>query len=221
LRYWRLAMRFLMSLAALLFAAVALFGTGDALRNPNYPVTKLPHGNVTVLATAHTKRFIHAFATGADLSLYHKYVDLQASPDATKWTDWIVRSTAVNGTWEGDPCVGVNADGTVEVFIRYSTGLDLWQLYQTDPEDPNSFTDARECTCPTAPNCPQPWDDYFWNTQPVFPTSDCQVVTDPSDGRLQIYVRGFTGEYYRVRQRSPGDHHYLPPENFGQLSLME
>jgi hypothetical protein len=178
-------------------------------------------GNTTVLATAQTKRFIHVFAIGEDRSLYHKYVDLQQDPDMQQWSAWVQRSVAVNGTWEGDPCVGVNADGTVEVFIRYSSGLDLWQLYQKDANDPNSWSDARDCTCQSVPNCPQPWNDYYWNTQPVFPTSDCQVVPDPADGRLQVYIRGFTGEYYRVRQTAINSHNYLPPESFGELSLME
>jgi len=112
---------------------------------------------------------------------------------------------------------GRHRGGLHSLFDR----LDLWQIYQLSADDAEGWSAMRECTCPTAPSCPPDWDTYFWNTQPVFPTSDCQVVPDPADGRLQVYIRGFTGEYYRVKQRAPSDHNYLPPENFGQSSLME
>jgi len=175
----------------------------------------LPQGNTTVLATALTKQYMHVFALGQDGNLYHKYMDTSLSTE--KWTDWILRAVAVNGTWNSDPCVGVNADGSIEVFIRYSTNLDLWQIYQADPADPNNWSVPREAACPTPPNCQQPLTTWYWNIQPSFPTSNCQIVPDLTDGRLQVFIRGFDGGYYVFRQTAVNSHQYVPPHRFDTI----
>jgi hypothetical protein len=68
------------------------------------------------------------------------------------WTEWILRAKAPAGSvWDADPAVGVNPDGTIDVFIRELANLDLWQIYQTDATDPNAWSMIRECTCVTMP----------------------------------------------------------------------
>eukprot|EP00386_Alphamonas_edax_P005513 GDKI01017824.1.p2 GENE.GDKI01017824.1~~GDKI01017824.1.p2 ORF type:complete len:223 (-),score=74.47 GDKI01017824.1:19-687(-) len=49
--------------------------------------------------------------------------------------------------FDADPAVGVNDDGRVEVFARYTTNLDVWQTYQLDPLDPTRWSNPRESGC--------------------------------------------------------------------------
>jgi len=178
-----------------------------------YPNEHLPEGNTTVIATAHTKYFVQVFALGKDGQLWHRYLDLHL-PSAN-WTDWIMHPrTNATLTFDADPAVGVNPDGTVEVFIRDKNNLDLWQIFQTDPTNADNWSVWRECSCVNYPGCFEPKNVYYWNTQPAFPTSDPTIVPDPVDGRLQLFYRGFDGGYYVSRQQQPGNHDYLPPTRF-------
>jgi hypothetical protein len=43
--------------------------------------------------------------------------------------------------------------------------------------------------------CAYPAPNY-WNTQPIFPTSDITVLNSPKDGRIQLFFRGFEGHMY-------------------------
>jgi len=180
----------------------------------SYPNPKLPEGNTTVFAVAQTTSFIHVFALGADGALYHKYQPQGQQPPAN-WTDWIMRSRAPGGIWDADPACGVDADGVTEVYIRYSTNLDLWQLYNTDVDDPNAWSTPRESACVSLPcNDTNPKD--YWNTQPVFPTSDITLLNDPSDGHLDMFYRGFDGALYVCNQK-PGTHQYTTPRRFDSI----
>jgi len=99
--------------------------------------------------------------------------------------------------WDSDPGAATNPDGSIEVFVRSEANLDLWQFYLKTPSDPNSWAAPRESSCiSTGAGC--------WNTQPVFPTSDTQLLRS-SDGKLQIYYRGFDGNLYYVQQSKAGD----------------
>jgi len=173
-----------------------------------YPDEHLPHGNRTVLGIANTQTAIHVFALGLDGQLWHKF---QMTNPAGPWTDWLLRATAPNGTWDSDPAVGVNTDDSIEIFIRESTNLDLWQIYQTDPTDPTAWAHPRECSCVDMGNCKHP--SEYWNTQPAFPTSDITILNDRNDGSIQLYYRGFDGALFVIGQH-PGTHNYYPPKQF-------
>ena len=49
--------------------------------------------------------------------------------------------------WWWDPTAVVNTDGHIDVFIRLLADKNLWQLYQKDPKDPQSFTAPRSPWC--------------------------------------------------------------------------
>jgi len=130
------------------------------------------------------------------------------------WTEWILRAQAVDGVWDSDPACGVNKDdNTVEVFIRYSRNLDLWQIYQLNAEDPTQWSIARESSCVDLP-CNNTSHLSFWNTQPIFPTSDISMVSDSSTGQLSLFYRGFDGGLYVVKKKDSKAHSYWPPSRF-------
>jgi len=177
-----------------------------------YPNQHLPEGNTTTLATCQTLSFLHVFALGNDAKLWHRWTSvIDTVPNIGNWSDWSVIGA---GPWDSDPSCGVNVDGTVEVFIRNHVNLDLWQVYQLDPNDATSWSDNREASCFTPPNCKTPRILYYWNTQPSFPTSDISIVNDPFDSRLQLFYRGFDGALYVCRQTEVGAHSYSPPLRF-------
>jgi len=174
-----------------------------------YPDEHLPEGNTTVLAITDNGYAIHVFALGKDGGLWHKYQAVNES-----WTDWILRAKADDGVWDSDPACGVNkGDNTVEVFIRYSRNLDLWQMYQLDARDPTQWSVARESSCVDLP-CNNTGSKTFWNTQPIFPTSDISVVSDSSSGQMSLFYRGFDGGLYVVKKKESTAHSYWPPSRF-------
>jgi len=200
---------------AVLCIAVCLAGViaNLEMRNPRYPNPKLPEGNTTVLAVAEQPFFLHVFALGVDGVLYHKYQPLHQNP-AANWTNWIPRAKApMASSWDADPAVTLAADGSLEVFIRQLADLDLWQIYQTDPKDPNAWSNPRECSCMTMPcNDTNPKD--FWNSSPVFPTSDISILHTGPNHSPRLFYRGFDGGLY-VIDAIPGQlHQYSPPQGF-------
>lgn len=162
----------------------------------------LPQGNTTVLATAVTKMGVQIVATGADQQLYHKY----QFPNGT-FSLWHRITNNMSRAFDSDPAVAVNADGRLEVFVRYHTNLDMWQTYQKDASDPTSWSTIRESSCVDLAGCIPLGNTTdtpdFWNHQPVFPTSNPQVAIAPN-GAIQMYYRGFDGAYYFVQQETPG-----------------
>ncbi len=156
-----------------------------------YPTERLPRGNTTVIAIASNPYLLQAFALSTDGELVMKY-----KTDNTSFSDWITLANPPGGQWNSDPVVGVNTDGRVEVFIRFTTNLDVWQYVQADPRDPMSYGTPRESSCVDMAECKNSTlhpPDSYWNTQPLFPTSDMQIVNAP-DGRLQIFYRGFDAQ---------------------------
>jgi len=181
-----------------------------------YPHPKIPEGNTTVFAMAQQKDYLHVFALGADGGLYHKYQMLNQMPTAN-WTDWILRAKAPMGSvWDADPAVAVAEDGSLEVFIRQLADLDLWQLYQTDASNPDAWSSPRECSCIVMP-CNDTNPNDFWNTQPVFPTSDVTILQTGEGGANRLFYRGFDGALY-VIDAIPGKlHKYAPPVGFATI----
>merc|ERR1711964_45507 len=118
---------------------------------------------------------------------------------------------------DGDPEVAVNKDGRLELFARFHDNLDLWQMYQQNPKDPTDWSVPRESSCVDQNQttskwyCLQPKSTQYWNTQPVFPTSDVNLLVSPVDGRLQLFYRGFDGRMYMSQQANTGNStHYEP-----------
>jgi len=198
-------------------ACIALVGGVSARRllAPQYPNPKIPEGNTTTFAIAEQSKFLHVFALGSDGALYHKYQPLGGNPPAN-WTQWILRAKAPGGSkWDADPAVAVAPDGSLEVFIRQLANLDLWQMYQTDASDPNAWSVPRECSCIVMP-CNDTNPNDFWNTSPVFPTSDVTITTGP-DGWNRLFYRGFDGALYVVDAVQDKTHHYNPPVGFNTV----
>lgn len=175
-----------------------------------YPDMHLPMGNTTIIAIANTKFTTHLFALGVDGNLWHRYQQAD-----TTWTGWIMRASADNGTWNSDPACGVNIDNRVECYIRYSTNLDVFQIYQTDAQNPDAWSTPRESSCVDMEICKTRPKELYWNTQPIFPTSDLTIVNSPVDGRLQVFYRGFDGGLYMSQQAQVSSSQlYLPPVRY-------
>ena len=115
-----------------------------------YPVEVLPEGNTTVLAMAHTVHGQQLVALGADAQLWHLYTLPNGSWSA--WHPLTNSCPSFNNTqrpcvFDSDPAIGVNADGRLEVFVRFHDNLDMWQIYQTDAKDPSAWSTPRESSC--------------------------------------------------------------------------
>ena len=118
--------------------------------------------------------------------------------------------------FDTDPSAALNANGQIEVFVRYSGFLDLWQVYQENPKDPNSFLPAREgtCMCPYVSPDDCPWcvackpgtecDKHYFCDHAPFPTSQASVLMR-DDKKLQVNYRGFDGQMYALIQKKAGD----------------
>jgi len=183
---------------------------------PGYPSPKLPEGNTTVFAIAEQSKFLHVFALGADGALYHKYQPTGQTP-ASNWTAWILRAKAPEGSkWDADPTVAVAADGSLEVFVRQLANLDLWQMYQTDASNPEAWSAPRECSCVDMP-CNDTNPEDFWNTSPVFPTSDVNIIPSGPNGANRLFYRGFDGSLYVCDALADKLHHYSPPRGFDTI----
>merc|ERR1712167_56630 len=131
----------------------------------------------------------HFFCRGADSLLWHQY-----PLNATAFYDWLLLPNPHNATFDSDPAVGMNKDGTMEVIARNHDGLDLWHWYQKNASDPLSWVGPREpaCLCNFPPcegqkrcgnnaNCGNDGYDCsdsnfmdnstkWWNSQAIFPT---------------------------------------------------
>eukprot|EP00823_Brevimastigomonas_motovehiculus_P007080 TRINITY_DN6091_c0_g1_i1.p1 TRINITY_DN6091_c0_g1~~TRINITY_DN6091_c0_g1_i1.p1 ORF type:complete len:215 (+),score=42.60 TRINITY_DN6091_c0_g1_i1:33-647(+) len=193
------------------FIVLALFCVSES-KKVEYPDEKLPQGVNTLFSIVSGYNALHLFALGADGNLWHRYQMMTGADEKAPWSAWILRAKAPNGSWNSDPTAGMGADGTIEVFIRYTTNLDVWQIYQLNPADPNSWSKPRESSCVDLP-CNDTDPTHFWNTQPVFPTSDLTMLNDKTDGSIQLYYRGFNGALFRLRQKK-GTHSYNPPEQY-------
>lgn len=120
--------------------------------------------------------------------------------------------------FDSDPAIGVNPDGTLELFVRFKTNLDMWKFDLKNATDPMSWSTPRETSCVDQDQNTALWycigekvgtfgnpASHYWVGQPVFPTSNPTVINDPVDGRIVVYFRGFEGRLYEVHQITPGD----------------
>lgn len=200
----------------LVFSFVLIIGTPV-----KYPHEIFPEGNTTVFSVQHLSyggKFITGL--GKDGQLYELHQNLQQDGSlqwTTQWNQLTKYCPSANDSqricvFDSDPVVARNTDGRLEIFVRFHGNLDLWQMYMTDAKDPSSWTVPREpscvdqdqktgiwwCLCPkinAKQSCTYPTPNY-WNRQPIFPTSDVSVSLNQTDGRLQIYFRGFAGFFW-------------------------
>ncbi len=149
------------------------------------------------------------------------------------WSNWF----SLGGSLAGDPAVGVNHDGRLEVFIRDSNGA-MVHNWQTSPGGgwhgwypmEGGFTgnpavgrnhDGRLEVFARGAN---DWLYHNWQTSPNggwhgwYPMEG-PVTSDPSmgvnqDGRLEVFARGTDGGLYHNWQTSPGGgwHGWYPME---------
>ena len=205
----------------------------------SYPVEVLPEGNTTVLAMAHTKAGGQQLvARGADGQLWHLHTLKNGS-----WSGWAPLTTACpsfNETdrpcvFDSDPAVAVNADGRLEVFARFKTNLDMWQMHQTDPSDPTKWSVPRESSCVDQDQNTATWwckdmpagkygqpASAFWVGEPIFSTSNPTAITNPNTGAIQLYFRGFEGHLFEVHQLVPGNStRYSTPQMLAPNVIVE
>uniref|UniRef100_A0A0G4FQ75 Uncharacterized protein n=1 Tax=Chromera velia CCMP2878 TaxID=1169474 RepID=A0A0G4FQ75_9ALVE len=209
----------------------------------------LPRDNRTNIAIAQNDQWIFAFALGSDGNVYEKHAEVGAEglpqpgdpglEGGIEWSEW--QSVFFRGSssgeplvFDGDPAVGVNSDGRVEVFARFHVNLDVWQAYLEDPSDPRSWSVPRE-SAPVEEKGDLN-ETMFWNQQPVFPTSDLTVVsvvdkqqknegmegvlTHASPQRLRVFYRGFDGTLYYCEQTEAGNPvKYTPPTPLRTLMI--
>eukprot|EP00462_Mataza_sp_D1_P001303 CAMPEP_0175093724 /NCGR_PEP_ID=MMETSP0086_2-20121207/3182_1 /TAXON_ID=136419 /ORGANISM="Unknown Unknown, Strain D1" /LENGTH=186 /DNA_ID=CAMNT_0016366739 /DNA_START=124 /DNA_END=684 /DNA_ORIENTATION=- len=163
---------------------------------------------------------LHVFARGKNASLYHKWqtgpVNSSSGIDNAPMSDWHCLTPNASLTFDTDPTAALNANGQIEIFVRMSTFIDLWQIYQADPKNPDSFLPAREgtCMCPFVSPDDCPWcldcesrpecsKAYFCDHAP-FPTSAATVLMG-DDKKLKVMYRGFDGRMYALTQKVAGD----------------
>jgi len=177
---------------------------------------------------------LHVFATGTNGSLYHMWQTSDPSDGGfANMSDWhcltpndiYASSGYVRPVWWWDPAAVVNTDGHIDVFIRLFCDKNLWQLYQKDPKDPQSFTAPRgpTCLCNFPPcagqtkcglaaqcdnkgvDCTKADPSVSWNDHAPFPTSNMNAIRDPKDGTVRVYFRGFNGQFFENHQVVPGN----------------
>merc|ERR1719456_1773652 len=177
--------------------------TNNSLPEPEDCQTDFANGQQ--IAIAHTPRGVSLFALSVNSTIIYKY-QLDHSAQMSDW-----QTLAGNKTlkFNGNPAVGVNKDGRIEVFFQAVANLDMWQIYQKDPKDPTSWSEVRESSCVDyAHGCRK--DQFYWVESdagshgvpgtPVFSTSNPVVATNPMDGRLQLFFRCFQGDLFFLQQ---------------------
>lgn len=162
---------------------------------------------------------IHVFALGKNGSLWHKFQtgppDLNVSIPFTPMSPWHCLTPNASLTWSNEPAAAVNRDGHIEIFVGLgNSSTQLWQMYQSDPKDPLSWSAPRApaCSCgPEATECPQCKDcstrpdcmKNYWIGSEVITTSDAELRLDQQDQKLKLYFRNSDGHMYELSQEEP------------------
>lgn len=181
---------------------------------------------------------LHVFALGANQSLFHKFqtspVDNSLPMPSANMSKWHCLTPNVSMTFDTDPAAGINSNGQIELFSRFTGFIDLWQIYQEDPKDPLSWSKPREgccmCAavspddCPWCINCKKgdPCDANYFSDHAPFPTSAATVIMRPIDKKLEVQYRGFDGRMYSLVQVEAGNpFKYEPGPIYGPDSVFE
>ncbi len=120
-----------------------------------------------------------AFAVGSDNQLYTKQED-----DNGNWSSW----ASLGGSWPGQPAIGLNTNGVMEIFIVGNQGPNggtLFHAWQTSPGSA-SWTGW------------QPMDG-------LWPAGTPAVTNYPGGGGLQVFMRGVNTDLYTTWENTPGD----------------
>lgn len=205
---------------------VVLCGSAES-----YSSELFPEGNRTVFGTAYTSTGgLQMVALGRDGQVWHIY---QTPENKSKWSKWrpitSLCPSKINLSrkcrFDGDPALGVNEDGRLEIFVRFRENLDLWQLYQPNAADPSKWTVPRESSCVDQDQESGKWfclshDSYWVGENPAFPTSNIAVLRHPTTSKLQVFFRNFEGHMYMVEQKNKGDSRYYTPPVLVTYTLM-
>mmetsp|Transcript_13939 Transcript_13939/g.24918 ORF Transcript_13939/g.24918 Transcript_13939/m.24918 type:complete len:245 (+) Transcript_13939:163-897(+) len=187
-----------------------------------YPVEVLPQSNRTVFGMEYMANGgLQIVALGRDGQVWHVYQN-----STEHWSDWMrltdVCPSALDRErkciFDGDPAIGRNEDGRLEVFMRFRDNLDLWQIYQTDVNDPSKWSMPREGSCVDQNQTTAVWsclgegfpdkqstEHYFIIDSPAFTTSNLVVLPHPKSGKIQVFFRNFEGHMYKLEQVEAGD----------------
>lgn len=178
-----------------------------------YPTELFARGNRTSFAVeSMLNGLLQVVALGTDGQVWHTFEVEKRG----KWRGWAQLTTACPSAvdrerpcfFDGDPAIGRNADGRLEVFMRFAANLDMWQMHQLDAKDPTSWSMPREGSCVDQDQATSVWycldpgfpaeqtyAHYFIIHSPAFSTSDLSVVRDAASDKLQVssYLDGPKG----------------------------
>lgn len=222
-------------------------GLTAAFPNPDFP-TKIPvainpnYGG-HIVALGRDGKIYHKYQTSPGFS--GNWTDWKClTPDLTK----VPCSAApkCNGYDNNPVIVWQPVNGTLVVFVRQMDDLDVHEFHLANPKDPESWIPVRapSCLCNFPPcenqtkcgteancdnkgvNCDDPQHHtaslQYWNSQPIFPTSELQVLAD-AENKLNLIFRGFDGNLYVVRQETAGDAggKWETPVMYGNNAMVE
>lgn len=224
-------------------------GLPAAFPNPDFPgvipFAINPHYGGHIVVHGRDGKLYHKYQRSAGMG--GNWTDWKClTPDLTK----VPCSAApkCNG-YDNNPVIAVQPqDGTLVVFVRQMDDLDIHEMHLTDPKDPESWCPMRAPTClcnfppclnlnqtrcGTEANCDnkgvdcddaehQKGSKQYWSVQPAFPTSELSLIPD-TEGKLQLFYRGFDGNLYMTRQGTAGDAvaQYDPPVMYGTNAIVE
>ncbi len=124
---------------------------------------------------------LEVFGVGSDGQLYHVW---QIAPNGG-WTGWSSLGSPPPGILVGEPSVGSNADGRLEVFLQAKDGQ-IWHVWQLTPN--GGWSSWSSLGGPSA---------AIANGGPI--------VGRNADGRLEIFVTGSDGNLYHMWQTAPNN----------------
>lgn len=101
---------------------------------------------------------------------------LRSTPTNAEWSAWTQIGVPLGGGWLGQPVVGLNADGRMELFVR-GTDNALWHKWQTAPNGP--FAE--------------------WHSLGGTFSGDPAVGYN-ADGRMEVIVRGTDASFWHKWQ---------------------
>lgn len=113
------------------------------------------------------------------------YRDQKSELGVIGWNSWSSLPTEPSGvTFTGDPCIGADTSGKLEVFTRDTRGL-LWRSVQNQPQSDSSWAD--------------------WIQLGTTPITGDPAVGRSASGTLELFTAGSTAALWHLVQKSPGD----------------
>lgn len=122
---------------------------------------------------------LHVFARGTDDRIYRIREDARNN----QWTEWVTIGGPI--PFAGQPAMGLNSDGRMEIFARGKTDGNLYHAFQQSLDKAN------------------PWGDWASLGAPPSAIAGDPVVGSDHNGRLHVFVRGADHGLYFTRQGEP------------------